>query len=92
MLIAHFVPIVRTFAPPVAGVAKMNYKQFFIYDAIGDIVWAVSVTMVGYWFGTKIPDLDHYILLAVGCVMLITLGPTVYHLTKAIIKSRRERS
>lgn len=89
MLVAHFVPIVRTFAPPVAGVAKMNYKQFFIYDAIGDITWAVSITLVGYWFGTKIPDIDHYILLFVAGVMLITLGPTVYHLIKALLKNKR---
>ncbi|MEK7594476.1 MAG: VTT domain-containing protein [Patescibacteria group bacterium] len=91
MLLAHFVPVVRTFAPAVAGVAKMNYKQFFVYDAIGDIAWAVSITMVGYWFGTKIPNIDHYILLAVGCVMLITLGPTVYHLVKAILETRRKK-
>jgi membrane-associated protein len=66
----------------------MNYKQFFIYDAIGDTAWAISVTLVGYWFGTKIPNIDHYILLAVLAVMLITLGPTLYHLTKAILGRR----
>src|SRR3954462_4500287 len=73
MLLAHFVPIVRTFAPPVAGIAKMNYKQFFVYDAIGDIAWAVSITMIGYWFGSKIPDIDHYILLVVAGAMVFTL-------------------
>ncbi len=91
MLVAHFVPIVRTFAPPVAGVGKMNYKQFFIYDAIGDIAWAVSITMIGYWFGTKIPDIEHYILFAVGAVMLVTLGPTVYHVVKALIENRNKK-
>lgn len=92
MLFAHFVPVVRTFAPPVAGMAHMNRRQFITYDAIGDICWATSLTLIGYWFGSKIPDLDHYILLAVACVMLITLGPTVYHLIKAVRKSRREKS
>jgi membrane-associated protein len=90
MLIAHFVPVVRTFAPPVAGVAHMNYRQFVIYDAIGDIVWAISVTMIGYWFGTKIPDIDHYILLAVAGVMVLTLGPTVYHVIKALLEKKRK--
>ncbi len=89
MLIAHFVPVVRTFAPPVAGVAHMNYRQFVIYDAIGDIVWATCVTLIGYWFGTKIPDIDHYILLAVVSVMVLTLGPTIYHVIKAILEKRR---
>lgn len=90
MLIAHFVPVVRTFAPPVAGVAHMDYKKFVIYDAIGDIVWATSVTLIGYWFGTKIPDIDHYILLAVVGVMILTLGPTIYHVIKAILEKRRK--
>ncbi len=91
MLIAHFVPIVRTFAPAVAGVARMNYKQFVMFDAIGDIAWAVIVTLIGYWFGTKIPNIDHYILLAVAAVMAITLGPAFYHLTKALLKKRTSK-
>ena len=89
MLFAHFVPVVRTFAPAVAGVARMNYKQFVIFDAIGDMAWAVIVTLIGYWFGTKIPNVDHYILLAVAAVMIITLGPTFYHLFKALLEKRR---
>lgn len=89
MLFAHFVPVVRTFAPPVAGVARMPYKEFVLFDAIGDIAWAIVVTMVGYWFGTKIPNIDHYILLAVAAVMAITLGPTLYHIGKAILEKRR---
>lgn len=86
MLFAHFVPVIRTFAPPVAGVGKMRYRSFVIYDAIGDIAWSIIVTLVGYWFGTKIPNLDHYILLAVVAVMVITLGPTLYHLYVAMRK------
>jgi membrane-associated protein len=89
MLFAHFVPVVRTFAPPVAGTAHMDYRKFFIFDAIGDIFWAASVTLVGYWFGRRIPNLDHYIVLAVGAVMVITLGPTIYHLVKAIRNKKR---
>jgi membrane-associated protein len=92
MLIAHFVPVVRTFVPPVAGVAKMDYKQFVIFDAIGDTAWAVIVTLIGYWFGTKIPNIDHYIVLAVVAVVLITLGPALYHLVKAILEKRRPKT
>jgi membrane-associated protein len=89
MLFAHFIPVVRTFAPAVAGVAEMNYKQFVLFDAIGDTAWAVIVTLVGYWFGRKIPNIDHYILLAVVAVMVITLAPTFYHVGKAIRKNRQ---
>lgn len=92
MLFAHFVPVVRTFAPAVAGVGNMHYRQFVLFDAIGDTVWAISVTLVGYWFGTKIPNLDHYIVLAVIAVMGITLGPTLYHLTRALLTNRHEKA
>lgn len=89
VLLAHFVPIVRTFAPAVAGVAHMDYKKYVVYDAIGDIAWTIIVTMLGYEFGSRIPHLDHYILLAVLVAMLITLGPTLYHIGKALRQKRR---
>lgn len=66
----------------------MNYKQFVIYDAIGITAWAVSITMIGYWLGTKIPNIDRYALLAVVVVALITLGPTIYHIIKATLEKR----
>jgi membrane-associated protein len=79
------------FAPPVAGVAKMNHKKYFIYDAIGISAWALIVTYVGYLFGTKIPHIDNYIMLAVFAVMVITLGRTVYHVIKALIEDRKRK-
>jgi membrane-associated protein len=91
MLLAHFVPVVRTFAPAVAGVANMPRKQFIIFDAIGDIAWATIVTLIGYWFGTKIPNIDRYILLAVTGVMVFTLGPSFYHLYIAMRKKNRAK-
>lgn len=91
MLLAHFVPVVRTFAPAAAGISRMNHKLFIVFDAIGDAAWAVIVTMIGYWFGTRIPNLDRYILLAVAAVMIITLGPAFYHLAKAIRDKRRSQ-
>jgi membrane-associated protein len=92
VLLAHFVPIVRTFAPAVAGVARMNYKKYVLYDAIGDTAWTIILTLIGFWFGRRIPNLDHYILLVVVLVMVITLGPTLYHVWKALLKSRKSRS
>lgn len=89
MLFAHFLPVVRTFAPVVAGVGRMRYNRFFLFDAIGDIAWAVIVTLIGYKLGTKIPNVDHYVLLAVAAVVIITLGPTLYHVAKALAEKRR---
>jgi membrane-associated protein len=80
MLLAHFVPIIRTFAPVVAGIARMNRFQFVMFDAIGDTAWAAIVTLLGYWFGKRIPNIDHYFLLAVGAATLFSFSPLLYHL------------
>lgn len=80
MLLSHFIPIVRSFAPIVAGAAKMPRPSFFLFDAIGCIVWSTGVTLLGYWLGSKIPNLDHYILPTVAAVTLATFGPIVWHL------------
>lgn len=92
MLFAHFIPVVRTFAPAAAGMSNMNHRKFIIYDAIGDITWAASITLIGYWFGLRIPDIDHYLHYAVAAVIAATLLPTLYHLGKAILEKRRANS
>jgi len=80
MMFAHFVPVVRTFAPILAGVGKMNHPKFFIFDAIGDTAWAIGMTLVGYFIGNRIPNIDHYILLLVVAAMIFTFSPMLYHL------------
>jgi membrane-associated protein len=80
MLFAHFFPVIRTFAPIVAGIAKMDRSQFILFDAIGDCAWTLIITMLGYWFGSKIPNIDHYILPAIAAATLFTFGPVLWHL------------
>lgn len=92
MLLAHFVPVVRTFAPVVAGVAEMPYRQFVVFDLIGDTAWAIIVPLIGYFFGTRIPNIDKYILFVVAAAVLLSFGPMVYHLTKALLESRRRKA
>jgi membrane-associated protein len=82
LLIAHYVPIVRSFAPLVAGVGHMNRAKFFVYDLIGASSWAVIITLLGYWFGSRIPDLDKYIAPVVLAVMAISFGPMVWHIIR----------
>lgn len=80
MLLSHFVPIVRSFAPLVAGVAKMPRAKFFIFDAVGDVVWAAGVTLVGFWFGSRIKNLDHYMLPVFIAVIVLSFAPTLWHI------------
>jgi membrane-associated protein len=80
MLLAHFIPIVRSFAPFVAGVGKMPRAKFFMYDAIGDIIWAALITLLGYWFGSRIPNIEEYVLPTVLLVMVASFAPVLWHL------------
>ncbi|HSX32371.1 MAG TPA: VTT domain-containing protein [Candidatus Saccharimonadales bacterium] len=82
MMFAHFIPVVRSFAPVVAGVGKMPYGKFFAYDAIGIIFWAIIVTLLGYWVGSRIPNLDHYIMPVLLAVVVFTFAPTLWHIFK----------
>lgn len=88
LLIAHFLPVVRTFTPLLAGVARMPYRRFLMFNATGDIFWATSVTLVGYYIGSRIPNVDHYILLLVLAAMIFTTTPTLYHIAKLHLKKR----
>jgi membrane-associated protein len=80
MLISHYIPIVRSFAPLVAGVGRMNRLKFFIFDAIGCTTWAIIITLLGYWFGSRIPNLDRYILPTILTATIITMGPMLWHI------------
>lgn len=82
MLVAHFIPVIRSFAPVTAGAGKMDYKQFVIYDAIGDIAWAVIVTLLGYFIGSRIPGIEKLIEPILLGIIAITLVPTLYHAFK----------
>ncbi len=86
LLIAHFIPVIRTFSPLFAGIAEMPYKRFLTFDAIGDTTWAVSVTLVGYYVGSRIPNVDHYILFVVLGAVVITVAPTLYHIATLLIR------
>ena len=82
MLIAHFIPVVRSFVPVAAGAGKMDYKRFVIFDAIGDMLWATSITLLGYFVGSRIPGIQKMVEPILLIIVLITLLPTIYHALK----------
>lgn len=82
IVIARFVPIVRTFAPVVAGVGNMPRAKFVTYNVIGAAIWTFSVVLLGYWLGSAIPNIDRYLLPVVGLATVFTFGPTLWHLMR----------
>jgi membrane-associated protein len=80
LVIARFMPIVRTFAPVVAGMAAMSYAGFVLYTVIGAIVWAVGMTWLGYFLGNLIPR--NYIEPIVALIIIVSIAPPVIHLLR----------
>jgi membrane-associated protein len=80
IVLARFIPIVRTFAPIVAGMAAMNYRYFLSYNVIGGFVWSVGLTFLGYFLGSIIPDVDKYLLPIVLAIIVISLLPSIWHI------------
>ncbi len=89
ILFAQFVPVVRTFVPLIAGMSHMPRKKFVLYNIAGVCLWGVSIILLGDWLGSKIPNIDKYLLPIVGLAVLISFGPMIWHLLKATLERRR---
>jgi membrane-associated protein len=83
IIMARFVPIIRTFCPPVAGAAKMSYMRYLIYDIIGGISWVWGMTLLGYTLGRTVPNIDKRIHYIIAAVIILSLMPAAYHAWKA---------
>lgn len=83
IILARFVPVVRTFAPILAGVGQMPYRTFVRFNVIGGLAWAVGVTMLGFLLGEWVPDIDRYLLPVIGLVILASLAPVAVEVLKA---------
>lgn len=81
IVLARFMPIVRTFAPIVAGMGKMSYSRFLFYNVFGGLLWGVGVTVAGYYFGRLLPpeDVDKYLLPVIFLIIVVSVLPSVIH-------------
>jgi membrane-associated protein len=92
VVLARFVPIVRTFVPIVAGVSHMNYKRYSTYNLIGAVLWGFGLTMVGFLIGYIPPIKDfvtHYIDVILLAAVVLSVGPTLFHVLRNQQKARR---
>jgi membrane-associated protein len=82
IVLARFVPIVRTFTPVLAGVGGMPYKIFMKFNILGGLLWSVGVLILGYTLGSIVPDIDKYLLPIVLIIILASLSPVIYEIVK----------
>ena len=86
LVLARFMPFIRTFVPIVAGAVEMEYRRFFTWNVVGGLLWAVGVTLVGYFIGVFFKDvvdpetLDKYFLILIFAVIFISALPAMIHL------------
>ena len=81
IVLARFVPVVRTFAPIVAGMGSMTYRQFVAYNLVGGLLWVVGMCGGGYLFGQILPadQVDKYLLPVIAAIVVISLIPAAVH-------------
>ena len=80
IILARFMPVVRTFAPVVAGVGAMQYRRFLMFNLIGAVLWAIGITLAGFYLGRLIPDVDKYLLPIIGAIVFVSILPGLKHL------------
>ena len=91
IILARFVPIVRTFAPFVAGVGAMTYKKFITYNIVGGILWVNIFVWLGYFFGT-LPFVQENFEIAIIAIVFISVLPMIYEFVKAKLEARKEKT
>lgn len=91
IILARFMPIIRTFAPFLAGMAQMDYKRFMAYNLIGAAAWTLGLCLFGYFFGRLLPadQVDKYLMPIIITIIVVSVLPSIYHIYK---ERRAERS
>ncbi|MDD5363327.1 MAG: VTT domain-containing protein [Ignavibacteria bacterium] len=90
LIAAKFMPIVRTFAPTVAGVAQMKYLNFLRFNVFGGIFWVLSMTLIGYLLGNVIPDIHKHIEKVIIVVVFISISPAIYKFIQSKWRKRKK--
>ena len=83
VILARFVPIIRTFCPPVAGAAKMPYARYLVYDIFGGVLWVGSMILGGYFLGKSVPNINDKIHYVIAAVVVLSLVPAVISALRA---------
>jgi membrane-associated protein len=86
LILARFIPAVRTFVPIVAGMAGMKYSKFLTYNVAGGLLWGAGVSAAGFFLGSRIPHVDKYLLPIILVIIFVSVLPGLIHMRKDILK------
>lgn len=86
IILARFMPFIRTFAPIVAGVGKMEYAKFLSFNIFGGLFWVTSMSLIGYYLGNSIDNIDKYLLPVIGLIIFASVLPGLIHKRREIIQ------
>lgn len=92
IVLARFIPVIRTFAPVVAGAADMGYKKFAVFNILGGVLWISSTTMLGYGLARTFPDIEKYLHYIILVVIVLSILPPIIEILKARAKTRRAKA
>lgn len=90
LVIGRFVPIIRTFAPIFAGVVKLNFRKFVIYNVTGAFLWATLLTLTGYFLGVKFPAIINYVEYIIVALIVIAFLPIAIALLRRWLKNKKQ--
>ena len=91
IVLARFMPVVRTFVPIVAGIGKMDHKRFTFFNFLGGTLWTWGMVWMGYYLGSIIPDVDKYIIPIVLLIIILSILPPIWHIYKENKKTWHEK-
>lgn len=83
IILARFIPIIRTFVPVVAGIARMSYMKLIAYNIVGGIIWVVGLVGAGYWLGERVDNIDKYLLPIIAIIIFLSILPGIIHMLRA---------
>lgn len=89
IVLARFVPVVRTFAPIVAGAGKMDYRRFLIFNALGGLFWTLSMTLSGFLLVKVFPNIEHYLFYVVALIIALSIAPPIWQILKARRRNKK---
>ncbi len=77
IVLARFMPVIRTFAPIFAGIGHMHYRTFLFYNIIGGLLWTAGLSGIGYFLGNTVPNIDHYLIPIILGIIIVSLLPAL---------------